>query len=469
MMTGARVVGLLTFSIPLAVIITRYYLSHHNNLKKTKPPEQQQVAEQVEIKSTWSELDSNLLSEILGRLSLTDQARFRAVCKTWFAAPSITLNSSFLLSPWWVEFNRKTYEFELYDTSLSSPSQLASIQHISFTKFGIPAPSHFDVKVTPDHDWFFISVIKHGLFSWTHTFYFLVFSPLTKKIIKLPKFHQSSLRFSLSFNSVVFSLSQYGCFRFRPAFSARPDSPDCVFFLLDTHNASHNFVILTCRVGDKEWTARQFKPVPEFVPAHCRPVYLGGMLYIVSPFGQLASFDFVNEDFWFDNLILDDLFVQNIFSKLAARMFSLNGELMILFFRPISKKNVNLHGIPCLKRYDWSTKLWIPVSTLGDKALFVGQKINGLSEFCTEVRRNNGILSDKIYQVFDGGCFILSVQNGNLVEYKSITSNLLEDGCAGADLPEYKYACGITTSDKTYLTFWLEPPCIHSSNNQEMS
>lgn len=100
-------VGLLSLSIPLAVIITRYYLSPQP--KHNKKPAQ--VQEQKQIKSIWSELDSNLLSEILGRLFLTDQARFRDVCKNWLAAPIIIKSSSCsLLSPWWLKFNGKTYD-----------------------------------------------------------------------------------------------------------------------------------------------------------------------------------------------------------------------------------------------------------------------------------------------------------------------------------------------------------------------
>ncbi|KAK1394038.1 hypothetical protein POM88_013094 [Heracleum sosnowskyi] len=38
----------------------------------------------------WSELDENLLGEIMSRLGLTDQARFRAVCKRWNSARPIT-------------------------------------------------------------------------------------------------------------------------------------------------------------------------------------------------------------------------------------------------------------------------------------------------------------------------------------------------------------------------------------------
>lgn len=70
--------------------------------------------------------------------------------------------------------------------------------------------------------------------------------------------------------------------------------------------------------------------------------------------------------------------------------------------------------------------------------------------------RNNGVLSNKIYHFFDDACLIYSVENGELVEFKSISSN--EDG--GGDLHEYKKKYCTTFSDTKKSIYWLEPHSV---------
>lgn len=119
---------------------------------------------------------------------------------------------------------------------------------------------------------------------------------------------------------------------------------------------------------------------------------------------------------------------------------------MMIHFIPYPKKNVTSPAKPCIRRYDWSNKDWIPISTLGDKSLFLTQKCLQVATFDKDDMRNNGVLSNKIYHFFGAGCVIYSIVNGDLIELKSVHSNLLEDG--SGDLPEYKYK-GSSASSRT--------------------
>ncbi|KAK1355562.1 hypothetical protein POM88_048818 [Heracleum sosnowskyi] len=393
--------------------------------------------EQVDM-NLWSELDVNLLGEILSRLCLTDQARFRVVCKNWLAAHPINITKSL---PWYLTFDHsrppvtRRFEFQLYDPS--SPN-LALVHNIALATFGIPCSSYMEIGATLKHNWLFICTRNQRLFFWTRR-YFLLFSPFTRKIITLPRF-------------------DYPCrFKyFMSTFSTEPDSPDCIFFLLGTCHAD-KIAVLTYRNGDKEWTAKQFNTVTDFVPCPCDLVYHRGMLYIVSPLGQLASYNIANGEFKFEHLLVNRRFVQNIISSMKHKVLVLNGELMILYFESHAEQNATLLGKQCIRRYNWLKKGWIPVSTLGDKSLFVNDKA---FKFATIDKKDkiNGVLPNKIYYFFDGGCLVYSIEEGELVEFKSICSDSLEDG--GGDLNEYKNYFGTTFSDTNKSIYWLEPPCV---------
>lgn len=78
----------------------------------------------------------------------------------------------------------------------------------------------------------------------------------------------------------------------------------------------------------------------------------------------------------------------------------------------------------CKKLYNWSTKDWIPLSTLGGKSLIFSE------------RNDQVVAFSEIYQFYDGGCLVYSIEDGEVTEFSSVNSNLMED--AGSDSPEYK-------------------------------
>ncbi|KAK1368544.1 hypothetical protein POM88_034636 [Heracleum sosnowskyi] len=160
-------------------------------------------------------------------------------------------------------------------------------------------------------------------------------------------------------------------------FSTDPHSPDCVFFLSDTRCvASSKIAIITYRNGDKEWTAKQFDIADEFVPCNdCIPIYFQGIFYLVSPFGQIASYDILTGEFRFVNLVMDNQFELDYNSYQRYEVFELNGYLTRINYGSLQGMyNDNFPRNPCIKRFDWSSNAWIPVSSLGDQSVFVGKQ-----------------------------------------------------------------------------------------------
>lgn len=81
-------------------------------------------------------------------------------------------------------------------------------------------------------------------------------------------------------------------------------------------------------------------------------------------------------------------------------MFELDGELMLIYFGSW-KNNTSSLGKECIKMYDWSNKVWIPVSTLGDKSLFVSDNFDTVATVNREEEMSiSGVLSNKIYRLF---------------------------------------------------------------------
>ena len=90
--------------------------------------------------------------------------------------------------------------------------------------------------------------------------------------------------------------------------------------------------MLTYRNGDKEWAAKQFKINTNFAQISCKIVYLSGILYIVSPYRQVALYNIVDEEFKFERLFKDKIFRLNIVTLkiYMYRVFELNRELMMI-------------------------------------------------------------------------------------------------------------------------------------------
>lgn len=377
----------------------------------------------------WSELDENLLAEIMSRLSLlSDQVCFHAVCKRWHSIRPITPCTTSL--PWFVGIEifpssprSMSFTYRLYEPYSSTKFRISTCK-ISLSKLLIPRSFPMNITCTLGHSWFFISVCQTNS-SGDHTNFF-VFSLLTKKLIQLPKLHNYSI------------MSLPG---FIHRFSTNPDSPDCVF-LISYIGDEPEFVIMTCRQGDKEWTARKFD---NFMRGSCIAEYINGAFYIVSVFGQVASYNIMNWEYEIEKLDEDDDFDQLFDSQMGCSMFELNGDIIILYY--------TFPGIPCIKKFDWCTKAWVPLESLGDQTVLVGSKINGIAKVGMEQARNIGVLLNAIYYYSDNWCIVYSFENGALVQLGSWV-NTEKSG----DLLHLHYSSVIR--DKNHICYWMESPFI---------
>ncbi|KAK1377464.1 hypothetical protein POM88_024208 [Heracleum sosnowskyi] len=449
---------MMMFGLFCLVKIFRFFLIKKALLSRYRPlPEAKQDKKQIsvpeaqeEIKVLWSELDLNLLGEIIARLtSPTDQARFRAVCKNWL--PVHRIGNKTLL-PWFLTYDRSipslTGKLELSLYEPSSTFSPTSVYTISFAQLGIPyPPSWIDIGGTCINNWLIFCTRVPMKWPSRYRRNFILFSPFTKKFIKLPQ-------------------SDYPIpFTFVRTFSTDPTSPDCVFLLSDTKcRESRKIAILTYHNGDKEWTTRQFVGVDEFVPRQCFPIYFQGMFYLVSPLGQIISYNILNGELTLENLVIDIDFSQNYRSRMKYEVFELNGDLMLIYFG--SRLNDNLPRNPCLKKFDWSSKVWMPVSSLGDHSLFVANRFRAVAKIKAI---NNEVLRNKIYYISASGCMVYSLELDS--ERKYFDSNFTYpnssnyyiangghrskwlDHLLGYSLRRYVVGCS-----------WLKPPVVLYGN-----
>ncbi|KAL1820516.1 hypothetical protein ACET3Z_015385 [Daucus carota] len=223
-----------------------------------------------------------------------------------------------------------------------------------------------------------------------------------------------------------------------------------------SHLVSRHFIDWS-ELGDPQWTSRRFNKPPAFRPGNLIAHILAGILYIPSPFGQVASYNIRNGEFKFDRLRRDEFVFENSYRR-TVQSFELNGELLIIGLNPDVRKDATLPGQQFVRRYDRSRKVWLPVRTLWGYALFHTEKCIDVAVVNTKNKTCNRLLPNNVYRFCSGGCLVYSLLDGELVQTKCVNSNFLGDG--GNDLPEYKY--NYSTPD-TDLAYWLEAPRIRSS------
>lgn len=336
---------------------------------------------------SWSELSSDLLGDIMGRLCLIDQARFHAVCKSWRHVCPINKSHAVFkprgrasLFSWFVRVVRKpssTLEFRLYEPCHSIHDPI-SVHTISLSELDIPNPSSSwtYIRIFCQNNWLFISFTdrEQGRCDQIH---FILFSPLTKTLKQLPPCLHSWLGY------------------FDQSFSSDPESADCVFLLVDTLSCHGKFTVATYRKDDENWTVRQITKAQNFPgTSTCNTMYTGGIFYIVSPCGQVASYDVINEEINFESLIRDDNLASIYSSGWQYDLFVVKGELMYIIYRS---------DISCTKRFDRLKKRWIPAGSLQDSAIIDNEKPNSVEKYMTAF--------------FNFGCLICSSESFALDQF----------------------------------------------------
>ncbi|KAF8084761.1 hypothetical protein N665_0703s0016 [Sinapis alba] len=206
------------------------------------------------IKGMWNmNIPSELLQEILSRLSLKSNIQASAVCKTWCEA-AVSVRK---LQPRpWLFYPLRGLEdgnYILFDPSRSKTY-----------KFSFPLLKGYVLSYSRD-GWLLVKK--------THSLSYLVFlfNPFTRKHIFLPKV----------------SLTSGYCL----AFSASPTSTSCMVISCNcTSSIPSCIVINTWRPGETVWTTHRFKnQLPGGRLNHC--VFSNGMFYCLSTCGYLGVFN----------------------------------------------------------------------------------------------------------------------------------------------------------------------------------
>ncbi|KAG5378104.1 hypothetical protein IGI04_025946 [Brassica rapa subsp. trilocularis] len=211
------------------------------------------VSEKKCIKGLWNiNIPSELLQEILSRLSLRSNIQASAVCKTWCEA-AVSVRK---LQPRpWLFYQLRGLENGNY--ILLDPSRSQAYE------FSFPALKGSVLSYSKD-GWLLVKK--------THALSYLVFlfNPFTGKRIFLPKV----------------SLTSGYCL----AFSAAPTSSSCLVISCNYTSIPSYIMINTWRPGETAWTTHRFKnQLPGGGLNDC--VVSNGMFYCLSTCGYLGVFD----------------------------------------------------------------------------------------------------------------------------------------------------------------------------------
>ncbi|XVF06689.1 hypothetical protein REPUB_Repub06bG0071900 [Reevesia pubescens] len=298
----------------------------------------------------WSDLHVDILNLIIGRLPMIiDQIRFRVVCKNWHLAKiRYERNLPWLLGHLW---------------GFDSNNGGDMAQMISFH---IPSPTqkfHITKNIVTEGQEFFdagICASKYGWLLLQKSRKSLLFSPFSRKAIKLPKM-------KISFN--------------RATFSSSPTSPDCICFAIESSKSSAKIRINLCSPGDLEWCTIS---VDGFRKAVEDVVYSDGKFYCVFSGGVLGAFYIAGGD-W--SVLTDMRPIAGIEVWSRLQLVDSNGELLLVC------RSQDFHVF----RFDWSKMVWKEIHKLGNQTLFLG-----CTSFAVAAEGKTSALADRIYYHGDG-------------------------------------------------------------------
>ncbi|KAM7511747.1 hypothetical protein LguiB_010622 [Lonicera macranthoides] len=299
----------------------------------------------------WNNLPTDILSEIIGRLHFRDRIRFRATCKSWQLAQCDRPASKL---PWLLTHNWN-WDKNGYILSICKYHDPSTNQTFTNTH-KIEDESLTDIFGAS------VCASKYGWLLLQRSCNTFLYSPYTKEIVKLPNLE-------ITFN--------------RSTFSSNPNSPDCIFFALQSSKSSPMLRISICQRGDLEWkthTFDGFRRVIEDV------VYSNGVFYCVFSGGVLGAFFGHLE--W--KLLTNMEPITGISIRYRLQMVVSDGEILLVC------PSTCLH----IFRFDWSLMGWVEQDRLGNKALFLG-----CTSFSIVAEEEILDLKDKIYYHGDTACF----------------------------------------------------------------
>lgn len=337
-------------------------------------------------KSKLGSEDFNLdvLGEIKKRLFGGDYIRFGAVCKNWMAAQHEKRAADVL--PWLMVLYRTNISklsYYLYEPSAPHLKPIISdVIHLDhfFDIFRIQN----SMSIIYLYGCLFISMYDND-FTCSYS---LLFSLATKKVTTLPQFNLPLV-------------STMTIFKLLKAVSTNPTSPDCVFLALYIAN-DHQRVIGIFRHGDTQWTTTHSTGGWFGFPCSDDVVFIRGVFYFLFKGGRLGSYDIATGELKFDHSQKCTTQLRNI-----HKFFGLDGELMVKYYDAKARKI-------CIRSYDWSHKVWVPLKSLGNRSLFFSSR-----SVYVDASNYYGVSANMIYDRKDRTCYVYSLQNGELFECTS--------------------------------------------------
>lgn len=285
-----------------------------------KPMTNAETTATLELQS-WSDLPVELLELIMSCLTLEENIRASAVCKSWYSVAVATrvLNQT----PWIMFFPKVGDMYEFYD-----PLQRKT--------YCVDLPELCGSRVCSTVDgWLLLYQPR------SHRVFF--FNPFTRESIQLP-------RFEMSYQIV--------------SVSAPPTAANCLVFTIK-HISPTVVAISTCHAGASEWTTVNHQNRLPFVSSIWNKlVYCNGLFYCLSLTGWLGVFD--PDDCSWDVLSIhppkcpENFFIKNWWK--GKFMLEHKGELFVIY--TCSTEN------PIVFKLDQNKLVWEEMKTLDGMTIF---------------------------------------------------------------------------------------------------
>ncbi|KAL3655245.1 hypothetical protein CASFOL_001031 [Castilleja foliolosa] len=326
-------------------------IKEHKRISKPEPDDQE----------TQPDLPSDLLELILSHLTLRDNIRSSAVCKSWLvAAISVRLANK---PPWLMFFPKFGNLYEFYD-----PSRRKT--------YWLELPELHSSRICHAKDgWLLLYKPR------TQCVFF--FCPYTRESIDLPSL-------DLTYQIV--------------AFSANPKSSSCILFTVK-HVSPTVVAVNTCRPGETKWTTVNYQNRLPFVSSIWNKfVFCNGIFYCLSLTGWLGVYD-SEKSIWAVHSVPPPKCPENFFVKnwwKGKFMAEHNGDIFVIY--TCSAMN------PVIYKLDHTNKAWLEIENLGGITLFANFLSSQVRTDLLGTMRNN-VYFPKV-RFYGKRCVSYSLDNG---------------------------------------------------------
>ncbi|XBI49516.1 hypothetical protein VPH35_113070 [Triticum aestivum] len=281
----------------------------------------------------WHDLPLELLELVVSRLSLVDCLRFPVVCKSW----SLVTNpvEQAIVWPWLLHCSGRDGACKLFDPLRGQEY----IMHVET----------FDTAEN-EHDEHIFQFSKDGWVAMSDSSDIddmYIINPFTGDIVEM-----AILDWEYNFMGLSWS-------------SMDPESPDCIFFAVNSRQDGKAVGALTWRHGEAKWFERhlEYYEGDPFPVAYNNPILFHDKFYCLGRKGNLGTFDSAS-DTW---TILEK--PNPIHGREFCYLVELRGELVSVFMR-------NADQPPRVFKLNEEEMAWTKVQDIGGAALFVDFRVS---------------------------------------------------------------------------------------------